>query len=164
MKVLKFFIVCFFLNSCGIEGVNIERWAVLPVKIQIDDDRDLAVVEFINSKFSDDVLSPGESGDIEIQIVEKVSNPLALAETYTKFNSEGIVSALIEIEESAFVSDEDQWYFLVLIHELGHAFGAPHMDTGIMREKVPHGTKNIDEKVEPLIDWIVENYDVERAQ
>lgn len=156
ISFLKMIIIASFLilaSSCG----NVYKWQGLPAPVNVTDPRDIEVVEIFNSYFVSPVFEISNSDNaISIEIVESIEGD-AIGYTKSNFDSSGIYSVKITIERQVYESLSLNWYKFVLLHELGHSLGAPHMNTGVMRPQSPR-YGSIDKNMLGLVDWVNLNY------
>lgn len=156
-KTCALIIVLLLFVSCQ----HVSRWASLPAPIYIERESDQEAVDEFNSRFESPIFeySEGENA-ITIGMVKNIVGR-KIGESELHFDDSGFQSVEIRIEQRIFDSKKDNLYLFALIHELGHALGAPHMDSGIMQAIVPD-KGDVEDLIEPLIDWIAENYPVEK--
>lgn len=110
------------------------RWDVLPVKVNLTRDEDLAVLKMWNYEMDYTVFVADEDGinfnDIDLNSKDENGNRYFVNYSWTCDKEAGKSDADIDILSG--LNDSDRQ--IVLAHALGHLLGFDHLDHGIMGE------------------------------
>lgn len=136
MKFLKSAIVILlacFLFGCGAGNADFGniRWATLPIGIAAQSEDDFEVMELYNEIFGIEMFVYDEDG-VQISLAEDLGQCVKGTVEIESDDYGDAYSASINMLDGMY----DDYYKIVLAHQLGHVLGANHSQNCIMREKV----------------------------
>lgn len=172
MKKIFVFLIIISSTACGSSDNKVELWDHLPIPVTIDSEENQQVIDLYNSMFSEPVFIKSNS-DNAIKIVYVAPEEIDdgddhtnLGRTEYKYDESGVYDVVIKMNGEISPPDHNnRSYPYVFAHELGHALGAKHMESGIMESGFTYNAQILENLIDDgLTQWIEENYGIERIK